>query len=55
MHTRIGFETCRLQAVLDHSEATEREDRPLEGLVCLQAYNDFVVTIDIAGLVRQQG
>jgi hypothetical protein len=46
--------TRGLQAGLDHAQASVREDRPLERLVGLKTYDDFVFAIDIAGLVRQQ-
>ena len=51
---RIGFETRGLQARLDHAQAAVREDRTLERLIGLQADDDFVVLVDIAGLVREQ-
>ena len=54
VHRRIGFEARGLQAGLDHAQAAEREDRPLERLVGLKTDNDLVLAIDIAGLVRQQ-
>ena len=54
VHSRIGLETRGLQARLDHAQASEREDRPLERLVGLKAHDDFVVAIDIAGLVGEQ-
>ena len=54
VHSRIGLEPRGLQAGLDHAQASEREDRPLERLVGLKTYDDLVVAIDIAGLVRQQ-
>ena len=55
VHSRIRLEARCLQAGLDHAQAAEREDRPLEGLVGLKTYDDFVVAIDIAGLMGQQG
>jgi len=54
VHSRIGLEPGGLQAGLDHAQASVREDRPLEWLVCLKTHDDFVFAIDIAGLVRQQ-
>ena len=54
MDLRIGFEACRLQARFDHAQAAVREDRALERLVGLQADDDLVVAVDIAGLVREQ-
>ena len=54
VHGRIGLEARGLQAGLDHAQAAVREDRPLERLVGLKTYDDLVVAIDIAGLVRQQ-
>jgi hypothetical protein len=35
MNARIGFEARGLEPRLDHPEAAEGEDRPLEGLVRL--------------------
>ncbi len=54
VHQRIGFEACRLDAGLDHPQSAVGEDRPLERLVGLKADDDFVVAIDIAGLVGEQ-
>ena len=54
MHRRIGIEAGRLQTGLNHAKAAEREDCPLERLVGLKTDDDFVVAIDIAGLMRQQ-
>src|SRR5262249_9637415 len=55
VHLGVGLELGRLQARLDHAQAAVGKDRPLERLIGLQPDNDFVVTVDIAGLVRQQG
>ena len=53
MHLRIGLEARRLEAGLDHPQAAERKDRPLERLVGLQSDDHLVVAVDIARLVRQ--
>ena len=50
----IGRKARRLEAGFDHPESAEREDRPLERLVGLQADDHLVVAIDVAGLVSQQ-
>ena len=55
MNLRVRIEPGRLQARLDHAQAAEREDRPFEGLICLQADDDLVIPIDVAGLMRQHG
>ena len=54
VHLRIGVEACGLEAGLNHPQSAEREDRPLERLVGLQADDHLVVAVDVAGLVRQQ-
>ena len=54
VHLRIGLEAGGLQARLDHAQAAIREDRALERLVGLQADDDLVVAVDVAGLVREQ-
>ena len=54
MHQRIGFEARGLDACLDHPQSAIGENRPLERLVGLKAYNDFIFAIDIAGLVGEQ-
>ena len=54
VHQRIGFESRGLDACLDHPQSAIGENRPLERLVGLKAYNDFVFAIDIAGLVGEQ-
>ena len=54
VHRRIGLKPRRLEAVLDHPQASVREDRPLEGLVGLKAHDDLVLVIDIASRVREQ-
>ena len=52
---RIGLEAGGLEARLDHAQAAVRENRALEWLIGLQADNDLVVAIDVAGLVREHG
>jgi hypothetical protein len=54
VHSGIRLEARCLQACLDHAQTSEWEDRPLEGLVRLKTYDDFLVAIDIAGLMGQQ-
>ena len=54
VNARIRFETAGLQPCLYHSQAAEREDGALEGLVGLKSDDDFVVAVDVTGLVRQQ-
>ena len=54
MDLRIGLEAGGLQTRLDHAQAAEGKDGPLERLVGLQSDDDLVVAIDVAGLVRQQ-
>jgi hypothetical protein len=55
VHSRVGFKACRLQACLDHPQPAEWKDRPLEWLIGLQAYDNLVVSIDVASLVGQHG
>jgi hypothetical protein len=55
VNLRVRLEPGRLQARLDHAQAAEREDRQFEGLVSLQADNDLVTAVNVAGLVRQHG
>ena len=54
VHERIGFESRGLDACLDHPQSAVGENRPLERLVRLKAYDDFIFAIDIAGLVGEQ-
>ena len=54
MHERIGFESRGFDAGLDHPQSAVGENRPLERLVRLKAYNDLIFAIDIAGLVGEQ-
>ncbi len=53
MHLRIGFDARRLEAGLDHPQAAERKNRPLERFVGLQSDDHLVVAVDISRLVRQ--
>ena len=55
MDLGIGLEPRGFQARFHHAQAAVWKDRPLERLVRLQADDDFVVAIDVSGLVRQQG
>ena len=50
---RIRLETSRLQSGLDHAQAAEWKDRPLERLIGLQPDDHFVVAIDIARFMRK--
>ena len=52
---RIGLEAGGLQARLDHAQSAVGENRALERLIRLQADDDFVVAIDVAGLVGEHG
>ena len=54
MHLRIGFDARRLEAGLDHPQAAERKDRPLERFVGLQSDDHLVVAVDVARRVRRQ-
>ena len=54
MDLRIRWEAGRLQTRFDHAQAAVREDRALERLVGLQADDDFIVAVDVAGLVGEQ-
>ena len=54
MDLRVGLKPGGLQAGLDHAQAAVRKDGALERLVGLQADDDLVVAVDVAGLVRQQ-
>src|SRR5215813_1729713 len=53
MDLRVGVETGRLEAGFDHAQTAERKNRTLERFVGLQADDDFIVAVDISGLVRQ--
>ena len=53
MHLRVGRETGRLQARLDHAQAAIGEYGPLERLVGLQADDRLIVLVDVSRLVRQ--
>src|SRR5580698_8787481 len=53
MNAAVGFEFGGLESRFDHTKPAVREDRPLERLIRLQAYDDFVVAVDIADLVSQ--
>ncbi len=55
MYVRIGRKTRSLQARLDHTQTAIRKNCPFEGLVCLQSDDDFILAIDITGLVGQHG
>ena len=50
---RIGGVAIGFEARGDHAPAAERHDRALERRVGLQADDDFIVLVDIAGLVRE--
>ena len=54
MDPRIGLETRRFQASLDHAQAAEREDRAFERLIGLKADNHLVLAVDVSGFVREQ-
>ena len=54
MDLRICWEAGRLQTRFDHAQAAVREDRALERLVGLQADDDFIVAVNVAGLVGEQ-
>jgi hypothetical protein len=51
----VRLESRGLQACLHHAQAAVREDRPLKWLISLQADDDLVVPVDVAGFMRQQG
>ena len=51
---RIRWESGRLQTRFDHAQAAVREDCALERLVGLQADDDFIVAVNVTGLVREQ-
>ena len=52
---RIGLESSCLEACLDHAQAAEGKNGPLERFVGLQSDDDFVGAVNIPGVVRQQG
>ena len=54
MNGGIRLESGRLQTRLNHAEAAERKNCPLERLISLQADDHLVVAIDITCLVCQE-
>ena len=50
----VGLEACGLKARFDHPQSPEGKNRALERLVGLKPYDNFVVAIDVAGLVGKQ-
>ena len=54
MDLRISFEASSLETRFDHAQTAVWEDRTLEWLIGLQAYDNFVVAIDVTRFVRQQ-
>ena len=51
---RVGFKPRGLEPCFDHTQTAVGEDRTLERLIGLQAYDDFVVAVDVARFVSQQ-
>ena len=51
---RVRLEPRRFQASVDHAQAAERKNRPLERLIGLKADDHLVIAINISGLMREQ-
>ncbi len=49
---RVGLEAVRLEAVGHHLQAAVGHDRPLQRRLGLQADDDLIVLVDVAGVVR---
>ena len=52
---RIELIAVGFQSRLDHADAALGENASLQGLIGLQAYNHFVLLVDIAGAVGGKG
>src|SRR5262249_55897176 len=51
-HVRVRLEAVSLERAENHAETAVRHDGPLQGSICLQSYDNFVVAVDVARRVR---